>query len=212
MSRRAASGSRSTSATSWTTPCRRIATSRPGRRPARRSSSSDEGREAHQLHIGAELSGVSLAEAITNDDLFAEIRSSCFCAQGAVPARSADQQAPSMSPSRGASASWRTIRSPAATRTIPAWCASTRTSIRRPTITRTRGIATPPGARRRRWARCCAAWNARPSAATPIWANMAQAYDDLPDHIKDDDRRPARAPLASRRASARACRSRSGTR
>src|SRR6185503_1852707 len=69
----------------------------------------------------------------------------------------------------------------AAIRLIPGWSGSTRTRIRRPTISRMHGIATRPGARRRRWAACSAA---SPVRGDTIWANMAKAYEDLPDHVK----------------------------
>ena len=65
---------------------------------------------------------------------------------------------------------------------------------------------------RRRWARCCAASNARAVGGDTIWANMATAYDELPDHVKADDRRALRRAIRSRRPSARGCRSRSATR
>ena len=54
----------------------------------------------------------------------------------------------------------------AATRSTPAWSGSTRTSTARPSSTRTPTTATRPGARPRRWVRCCAASRARRSAAT----------------------------------------------
>ena len=56
---------------------------------------------------------------------------------------------------------------------------------RPPTITRTPGTATRPGARSRRWARSCAASNARRSAATRSGPTWSRAYEDLPDHIKE---------------------------
>ena len=44
-----------------------------------------------------------------------------------------------------------------------------------------------------------------------MWANMAKAYEDLPDHVKETiDGLYARHSIEA--SSARACRSRSGTR
>ena len=69
--------------------------------------------------IGAELSNVNLGDAARDADLMARDPRAAAEAQGAVLPRPGHHAAPSTSPSRATSASSRTTRSPAATRTIP---------------------------------------------------------------------------------------------
>ena len=114
--------------------------------------------------------------------------------QGAVLPRPGHSPAPSTWPSPATSASWRTTPWPAATPSTRAWCASTRRPTRPTTATRTPGTPTPPGARSRRWAACCAASNARRWAATPCGPTWSLAYERLPERHQDADRRPARPP------------------
>ena len=86
--------------------------------------------------------------------------------------RTSTSAAPSTSRSPAASASWRTIRWPAATRTTRAWCRSTAATSAR--TTRTTTTRTACGDRTRPWAACCAASSARRSAATrcgPTWCS-----------------------------------------
>ena len=137
-------------------------------------------------HIGAELHGVDLAEAARNDDLFGAIKRSAARRTRCCSCATRRSAGPTMSPSPTGSASSRIIRSSAAIPTIRAWSASTRTSIRRPTIIENA------------W-HCDATWREMPadgrraalhrrsrrSAATRSWANMAKAYEDLPDHMKE---------------------------
>ena len=135
--------------------------------------------------IGAELSGVNLADASHDDGLFAEICAGCCSSTRCCSCATRTSPAPSTWPSRAASASWRIIRWPAAIRSIRAWCASTSRRTSPTTATRTPGTATPPGARRRRWAACCAASNARRSAATPCGPTWRWPTRSCPEHIKE---------------------------
>ena len=97
----------------------------------------------------------------------------CCSSTGAVLPRPGHHAAPSTSPSRAASASWRTIRWPAATRSNPGLVRIYKTPDEPDRPLRERlALPTPPGARSRRSAACCAASNARRSAATrcgPTW-------------------------------------------
>ena len=173
---------------------------------------SHRGRAADLHHRRRARATSSLADAARDDALFAEIRALLLQHkvlflrdQDITPRRARGLR-------RAGSARSRTIRSPAAIPTIRAWCASTRTSTARPSTTRTPGTATPPGARRRRWAACCAASRAPRSAATRSGSTWPRPTTHLPEHIKDADRGPARPPQHRGDASARRCRSRSATR
>ena len=64
----------------------------------------------------------------------------------------------------------------------------------RPSTTRTRITAMRPGATRRRWVACCVACRRRTVGGDTIWVNMARAYADLPEHMKAQIARTARAP------------------
>ena len=117
-------------------------------------------------HIGAELSGVNLAEAVTNDDLFGEIRQALL-AHRVLFLR--DQQVSKTEHIAFAQRFGPLEDHPVAGSDpiIRASSASTRTWIRRRTIMKMPGIAMQPGARSRPLARFSAAWNAPRLAATP---------------------------------------------
>ena len=143
--------------------------------------------------IGAELRGVNLGEASRDAGLFAEIRALLLkhrCCSSATRT----SRAPSTWPSPGASASWRTTRWPAATRSTRAWCGSTRRPSSRTTATRTPGTPTPPGARSPPLGCVLRCVECPPVGGDTIWANMVLAYERLPRARQEPDRRPARAP------------------
>ena len=89
-----------------------------------------------------------------------------------------------MSRLRAVSASWKTIRSPAAIPIIRAWCESTRSRTSRHDhyenawhCDATWREAPPLGA----VLRCV---ECPPVGGDTMWANMVLAYEDLPDHVK----------------------------
>ena len=118
----------------------------------------------------------------------------CCCSTGCCSSATRTSRAPSTSPSRATSASWRTTRSPAATRSTRAWCGSTS----RPTR---------PNDRYENSWHTDATWREKPPfgcvlrcvecppvGGDTMWANMALAYERLPEHIKTQIAPPARAP------------------
>ena len=161
--------------------------------------------------IGAELSNVNLGVASRDNGPGRRDPRAAAEAHACCSSATRTSRAPSTSPSRGTSASSRTIRSPAAIRRIRAWCASTSRPRRRTTVTRTPGIPTRPGARSRRSAACCAASSARRSAATRCGPTWCSPMRSCPSTSRRRSPGCARA-TASKPPSAPRCRSRSAWR
>ena len=132
-------------------------------------------------------------------------------AQGAVlprpghHARRARRVRAALRRARGSSGRRQRSREPRAS------CASTSRPTARTTATRTPGTPTPRGARSRRSAACCAASNARRSAATRCGSTWSRRTTGCRSTSRRRSPACARA-TASRRASAPRCRSRSGLR
>ena len=187
------------------------------RRPRRRGRRSASARAPSRSHrsprtIGAELRNVSLADAARDDGLFAEIKDAAAAAQGAVlprpghHPRRARRARRAVRPARGPPGRRQRPRAPGPGPHLqgprqPARALRERLPLRRHLA---RGAADGLGAALRR--------GPRRSAATRSGSNMAEAYQRLPEHVKDADRRPARPAQHRGDASARPCRSRSGSR
>lgn len=116
-------------------------------------------------HIGAELSGVNLGEASRDAGLFAEIKSALLQHKVLFLRDQDITRAEHVAFARrfGELEDHPVVGSDPE---HPGWCASTSRPTARWSTTRTPSTATPPGAPRRRWAACCAAWKPRPWAAT----------------------------------------------
>ena len=162
--------------------------------------------------LGAELSNVNLGVASRTPELVTEIRALLLqhecCSFATRTSRGL-----STSPSRGTSASSRTIRSPPATRTILASCGSTpdlptrpTTATRTPWHTDATWREKPPFGCVLRCVEC------PPVGGDTMWANMALAYEKLPEEIKARIAGSARAPQHRSHFRARQCRSRSDSR
>ena len=134
--------------------------------------------------IGAELGNVEPRRRIARSGADARDPRAAAPAQGAVlprPGHHPRRARRLRAPLRRARGSPGRRQRPGASR---AWCASTSRPTRRTTATRTPGTPTPPGARSRRSAACCAASNARRSAATrcgPTWRSPTRGCRE---HIK----------------------------
>ncbi len=100
--------------------------------------------------------------------------------QGAVPARPGHHPAPSTWPSPAALASWRTTRWSAATRSIPAWCASTSRPRQPAGALRERLPLRRHLARRAADGLRAALRGSPPVGGDTIWVNMARGLRRLP--------------------------------
>ena len=135
-------------------------------------------------HIGAELSGVSIAEAITNDDLFGTIREALL-AHKVLFLR--DQQITKSEHVAFASRFGDLEDHPVAG-----------SDPDHPGLVCIyKDLDSPPDHYENAW-HCDATWREKPPLGAvlrclecppvggdTVWANMAQAYEDLPDNIKD---------------------------
>ena len=161
--------------------------------------------------IGAELINVNLGDASRDDDLFAEIKSAAAQAQGAVPARPGHhpRRARRLRRRFGALEDHPVVGSdpehPGLVRIYKGL------GQRAPSSTRTPSTATRPGASARRSGAVLRCIEAPGVGGDTIWVNMARPTSACPSTSRRRSR--ACAPgTASRRPSARPCRSRSASR
>ena len=143
----------------------------------------DRGRPAHRHHrrrAAPRQPGRGLARRRASSPSSGR----CCCSTRCCSSATRTSPAPSTSPSPSGSARWRTTRSPAATPTTRAWCASTRTSTARPSTTRTPSTATPPGGEVPPMGSVLRCVEGPPVGGDTIWVNMAEAYRRLPEHVK----------------------------
>ena len=170
---------------------------------------STSGIQARQLtcSIGAEIKNVNLGVASRDKALVAEISRCCSSTRCCSSATRTSPE-PSTWPSPASSASSRTTRLPAATPSSRAR-AHLQVSGQAQRATRTPGTATPP--REKPPFGCVLRCEeCPPDGSDTMWANMALAYEMLPEHVKTRIDGLARA--THRTHVRRRCRSRSGWR
>ncbi len=137
-------------------------------------------------HIGAELSGVDLAEAARNDDLFGAIREALLTHKVLFLRDQAISKADHVAFAEPLRRARRPSGRSAAIPIIPGLvCIYKDLEFAARPLRECLALRRDLARSARRWAPCCAAWNARAVGGDTIWANMAKAYDDLPDHIKE---------------------------
>ena len=134
--------------------------------------------------IGAELSNVNLGRRLARRPRWSPRSARCCSSTRCCSSATRTSRAPSTSPSRATSASSKTTRWPAATPRTRAWCASTRSPD------------TPNDRYENSW-HTDATWREKPPfgcvlrcvecppvGGDTMWANMALAYERLPEHVK----------------------------
>ena len=129
--------------------------------------------------IGAEVSGINLGDAARDDALFAQVKA-LLLQYKVLFLRGQDITRAGHVAFARRFGELEDHLSPATIRTTPAWYAFTRAPAAKKSRMRTRGIATPPGAPRRRWAVCCVASNAPRWAATPCGPTWARPMQSCP--------------------------------